>query len=452
MSFLIKNVTVVTLNSHREVIENGAVLIKKDRIEAVGDASTLSAQCGDETEIINGHGQVVLPGFVSAHNHLGYAVFRGRAEDVGHAPTHRLYLPMSGVISNEERQVIGSLAVVELLRGGVTTVLEMEEDAELFAPFIEKSGIRALIGVMVNDLNLDALARGETVFDPAARELQLEKAVGLAQRWHGKSDHRIQAILAATGLSTSSPELLDSLRAFADELRLCISIHLGFGERDLVKRVHQAKQFEFARDHGVLGSDVVAVHCFEVDEAEIDILAETGTRLAHCPHMNQFRGEVAPVHRMREKGIQIGLGIDNYFSDYFEVLRSCLASARIHAHDPEVFSAYDALAFGTIDAARVLGLDDEIGSIEKGKKADLQMIDMATLGLTPVNDPVTTLVYHGHAKDVKTVFVDGNLVVREGVVQTADQADLIHRAGDAANNAWQKFRERHGAYAAPPPN
>ena len=80
------------------------------------------------------------------------------------------------------------------------------------------------------------------------------------------------------------------------------------------------------------------------------------------------------------------------------------------------------------------------------------MIDMATLGLTPVNDPVTTLVYHGHAKDVKTVFVDGNLVVREGVVQTADQADLIHRAGDAANNAWQKFRERHGAYAAPPPN
>ena len=181
-------------------------------------------------------------------------------------------------------------------------------------------------------------------------------------------------------------------------------------------------------------------------------MAETGTRLAHCPHMNQFRGEVAPVHRMREKGIQIGLGIDNYFSDYFEVLRSCLASARIHAHDPEVFSAYDALAFGTIDAARVLGLDDEIGSIEKGKKADLQMIDMATLGLTPVNDPVTTLVYHGHAKDVKTVFVDGNLVVREGVVQTADQADLIHRAGDAANNAWQKFRERHGAYAAPPPN
>ena len=133
MSFLIKNVTVVTLNNHREVIEDGAVFIKKDRIEAVGDSSTLSAQYGDDAEVINGHGQVVLPGFVSAHNHLGYAVFRGRAEDVGHAPTHRLYLPMSGVISNEERQVIGSLAVVELLRGGVTTVLEMEEDAELFA-------------------------------------------------------------------------------------------------------------------------------------------------------------------------------------------------------------------------------------------------------------------------------------------------------------------------------
>ena len=212
MSILITNATVVTVDESHRVIENGAVYVEKDRIAAVGDAHVLGEQYSNAETVVDGNGKVVLPGFVSAHNHVGYAVFRGRAEDIGHAPTHRLYLPMSGVIAQEERQVIGALAVTELLRGGVTTILEMEEDAELFAPFIESSGIRALIGVMVNDLNLEALARGETVFDAAVRDQQLDQANGLAERWHGRADGRIQAVMAATGLSTSSPELLQGLR------------------------------------------------------------------------------------------------------------------------------------------------------------------------------------------------------------------------------------------------
>ena len=452
MSILITNATVVTVDETYRVIENGAVYVEKDRIAAVGDAHVLGEQYSNAETVVDGNGKVVMPGFVSAHNHVGYAVFRGRAEDIGHAPTHRLYLPMSGVIAQEERQVIGALAVTELLRGGVTTILEMEEDAELFAPFIESSGIRALIGVMVNDVNLEALARGETVFDAAVRDQQLDQANGLAERWHGRANGRIQAVMAATGLSTSSPGLLQGLRQGADEKGLRLSAHLGFGERDLVQRIHGMAQFDFAGAHGMLGPNVVAVHCYEVDDDEVSILAQSGTHLAHCPHMNQFRGEVAPIQAMRAKGMQVGLGIDNYFSDYFEVLRSCLASARIRAHDPEILSAPEVLALGTIDAARVLGLDQEIGSIEPGKKADLQLVNMQRLGLTPVNDPVTTLVYHGHAKDVDMVLVDGEVVVSDGMVRTADQDDLVVRAGDAADAAWTRFAECYGGYSVAPPN
>ena len=452
MSILITNATVVTVDETHRVIENGAVYVEKDRIAAVGDAHVLGEQYSNAETVVDGNGKVVMPGFVSAHNHVGYAVFRGRAEDIGHAPTHRLYLPMSGVIAQEERQVIGALAVTELLRGGVTTILEMEEDAELFAPFIESSGIRALIGVMVNDVNLEALARGETVFDAAVRDQQLEQANGLAERWHGRANGRIQAVMAATGLSTSSPGLLQGLRQGADEKGLRLSAHLGFGERDLVQRIHGMAQFDFAGAHGMLGPDVVAVHCYEVDDDEVSILAQSGTHLAHCPHMNQFRGEVAPIQAMRAKGMQVGLGIDNYFSDYFEVLRSCLASARIWAHDPEILSAPEVLALGTIDAARVLGLDQEIGSIEPGKKGDLQLVNMQRLGLTPVNDPVTTLVYHGHAKDVDMVLVDGEVVVSDGMVRTADQDDLVVRAGEAADAAWKRFAECYGSYSVAPPN
>ena len=371
---------------------------------------------------------------------------------MGYAPTHRLYLPMSGVITNSEREVIGALAVTELLRGGVTTILEMEEDAELFAPSIESSGIRAFIGVMVNDVNLDALASGQTVFDDAVRTQQLSQAVGLAERWHGRSGGRIQAVMAANGLSMSSPALLKGLRAAADDLGLRVSIHLGFGERELVESVHHRAQFDYALDYGMLGTDVIAVHCYDVDETEIDMLAKSGTSLAHCPHMNQFRGEVAPIQAMQSRGMQIGLGIDNYFSDYFEVLRSCIASARIRAHDPEVLSAQDALALGTIDAAAVMGLDHEIGSIEIGKKADLQIIDMRRLGLTPTNDPVATLVYHGHGKDVETVIVDGQVVVSNGRVQTADEDALITQASQAATAAWDRFSQRYGSFVAPAPN
>ncbi len=451
MSFLIRNAIVVTVDPDSRVIEDGAVFIEGDRIVDVGPTDFLTGRYPTAEVVIDGQGRALLPGFVSAHNHVGYAVFRGRAEDIGYAPTHRLYLPMSGVITDDERQVIGALAVTELLRGGVTTILEMEEDAELFAPFIEKCGIRALMGVMVNDVNLEALASGQTVFDEAVRATQLEQASGLASRWHGRANGRIQAVMAATGLSTSSPQLLQGLRDVADDMRIPISIHLGFGERELVQNIHGMAQFDYAAAHGMLGSDVVAVHCFEVDDTEIEILAQSGTHLAHCPHMNQFRGEVAPIQAMRAKGMHVGLGIDNYFSDYFEVLRSCLASARIHAHDPQVLCAPEALALGTIHAARVLGLDKEIGSIEVGKKAHLQMVNMHRLGLTPINDPVATLVYHGHAKDVEMVMVNGKIVVADGSVQTADERDLLNRAGIAANAAWKRFAERYGAFVAPAP-
>ena len=452
MALLINHATVITVDPERRVLTDCSIVITNDKITALGPSHELDPRYRDATTVIDATGKVVLPGFVSAHNHVGYAVFRGRAEDVGYAPTHRLYLPMSGVITNSEREVIGALAVTELLRGGVTTILEMEEDAELFAPFIESSGIRALIGVMVNDVNLDALASGQTVFDDTVRTQQLSQAIGLAERWHGRSDGLIQVVMAANGLSMSSPALLKGLRAAADDLGLRVSIHLGFGERELVESVHHCAQFDYATDCGMLGADVIAVHCYDVDEAEIDMLAKSGTSLAHCPHMNQFRGEVAPIQAMQSKGMQIGLGIDNYFSDYFEVLRSCIASARIRAHDPEVLSAQDALALGTIDAAAVMGLDHEIGSIEIGKKADLQIIDMRRLGLTPTNDPVATLVYHGHGKDVETVIVDGQVVVSNGRVQTADEDALITQANQAATAAWNRFSQRYGSFVAPAPN
>ena len=448
MTLLVRDATVITMDAARAIYAPGAVLIEGSQIVAVGPSEAVARAAPPDCEVMDASGRIALPGFVSAHNHLGYTVFRGRAEDVGHSPTHRLYLPMSLVMRRDEREALGSLAVAELLRGGVTTVFEMEEQADCLAPFIERSGIRAAIGIMTHDVDLERLMQGDTVFDASVRKGQIDAAVGFAEDWDGAAGGRITTMITANGLSTSSPQLLRSLRRAADRLGLRLSIHLASGEMHLVQGVHGMDSFEYARANGFLGQDVLAVHCYKADPAGIDAMAETGTHLAHCPVMNQFRGGIAPVVSMRARGVNVGLGIDNYFSDFFDVIRSCIAVARIRADDPEVMQAPEALALATIDSARTLGLEERIGSLETGKQADIQLVDMGRFGLTPVTDPIRTLVYHAHAKDVETVLVDGRVLVRDGALVALDEGELVERAAFAGAAAWRRFHERFGAYSA----
>ena len=449
MTLLIRDATIVTMDEAGTIHAPGAVLVERTRIVAVGPSDEVVARAPQGCETIDAKGRIALPGFVSAHNHLGYTVFRGRAEDLGYGPVHRLYLPMSMVMRHDEREALGSLAVAELIRGGVTTVFQMEEDAEALLPFIEHSGIRASVGLMTHDVDLERLLGGETVFDVGVRREQLDRAIGLARECDGAAEGRVSGVITTNGFATSSPELLRALRAAADRHGLRLSAHLGTGEMDMVRQMHGMEPFEYARANGFLGEDVLAVHCYTITEADIDTLARTGTRLAHCPLMNQFRGAIAPVGTMLDRGVTVGLGIDNYFSDFFDLIRSCVAVARIRADSPEVMQAPDALALATIGSARAVGLEDRIGSIEAGKQADIQLVDMRRFGLTPVTDPVRTLVYHAHAKDMETVLVDGRVLVRDGVLLAIDEDELVERAAVAGAAAWERFHGRFGAYTAP---
>lgn len=450
MRTLIDGATVIPMNDDAPVIFDGAVLVDEGRIADVGVSASVHARSAGSAidRVIDARGKVVLPGFVSVHNHLGYSVFRGRAEDIGHTAVQSLYVPMSTILAREERGALAALSTAELLRGGVTTVLQMEEDADVTAPFVEQSGIRALLGVMAHDIDVDALNRGKTVFDERVRAQQLEQAITFAEHINGRADGRLKAVMAINTLSTSSPDLMRELRDTADRLDIPVSLHLGIGEQDEVRKVHGgAGAFQLACDSGFLDGRAVAVHCYMVDDDDIALMARSGAALAHCPLMNQFRGCIAPAEAMRAAGIDIGLGIDNYFSDHFEVLRACIAVARIRANDPAVAQSADILRRATIGSAKVLGLDAEIGSLEPGKKADLQIVDARRLGLTPLNDPIRTLVYHAHAKDIDLVMVDGRVVVEDGRVTGIDEEDLIRRAEAAGNAAWARFADQHGGYA-----
>ena len=224
---LIRDATVITVDPRRNSFTPGAIFISGNEIADVGPSDAVSERNPSPDIVIDGRGKVVLPGFVSAHNHVGYAVFRGRGEDIGQAPAQRLYNPMALLMQRDERRAIGSLAIAELLRGGTTTILEMEEEVDVFAPYIERVGMRAAMGVMVLDIDIDRMTAGETVFDAAVRERQLAQAIGFAQTWHGKAEGRITAMMTANATVTSSPALLRGLRDAADRLSLRLSIHIG---------------------------------------------------------------------------------------------------------------------------------------------------------------------------------------------------------------------------------
>jgi cytosine/adenosine deaminase-related metal-dependent hydrolase len=206
--------------------------------------------------------------------------------------------------------------------------------------------------------------------------------------------------------------------------------------------------FEYARAHGLLAPDVVAAHCYVVDDADVALLATTRAAVAHCPLMNAVRGHIAPVGDFLRRGVTVSLGIDNMFADYFDVLRTSVLVARIRARDATTMLAPEALALATMGGARALGLDREIGSIEVGKRADLAVLDYRAFGLTPTLDPVQNLVYHAHARDVEAVLVDGRVVVDDRRLVNVDGVALIDPAQEAATAAWRRFVARYGGIMA----
>ncbi len=425
-SILIKNGTLVTMDAENSILR-GDLLVVDGRIADVGPTGKTADLVIDATDC------AVLPGFVQTHIHLCQTLFRGAADDLSLIDwLKKRVWPMEAAHTAASIRASARLGVAELIKGGTTCVLTMEtvnHTEEVFR-VVAETGFRATIGKCMMD-------KGEGVPSALHEETQssVRESVRLLEAWHGKADGRIRFCFAPRFAVSCTRELLSQVAELARDRGVMVHTHASENrsECDLVEHETGMRNIAYLDSVGLSGRHVALAHCIHIDEQEMQILKRTRTNVAHCPSSNLKLGSgIAPITEMLEKGISVSLGADgaacNNRLDMFTEMRTAALLQKV-LHGPEAMPANRALRMATIDGANAIGIGDEIGSVETGKRADLILVNLAKLELTPRPvDIVSGIVYAAQPSDVRTVIIDGQPVKSDGKLLTLDEQRVITEA------------------------
>jgi 5-methylthioadenosine/S-adenosylhomocysteine deaminase len=425
-SILIKNGTLLTMDRDDSVLK-GDLLIRDGRIASVGE------KVDDAEEVIDAHGCAVLPGFVQTHIHLCQTLFRGAADDLTLIDwLKKRVWPMEAAHSPASLRASAQLGVAEMIRGGTTSALTMEtvnHTAEAFR-VAERAGFRATIGKCMMD-------KGEGVPDALHEETEqsVRESIALLEEWHGRAGGRLRYCFAPRFAVSCTRELLIEVSRLARERGVMIHTHASENrtEIEMVERETGMRNVVYLDSLGLTGRDVALAHCVHLDDAEIELLARTKTQVMHCPSSNLKLGSgIARINEMLERGVEVSLGADgapcNNRLDMLTELRTAALLQKVLA-GTEALPARRALRMATIDGARALQLESEIGSLETGKRADISIINLERLHTSPnTSDIVSMIVYAAQSSDVWTVLIDGQIVMREQKLLTLNEQEVLEEA------------------------
>lgn len=430
-SLLIRNATILTMNDALDVVE-GAVSIKDGRIAAVGPEP---AERHDG--VIDARGGYLLPGFVQTHVHLCQTLFRGYADDMPLLEwLRRRVWPMEAAHTAQTLRASTRLAAAELLLTGTTAVLSMEtvHDTDAVFDALAGMGLRATVGkcMMDSDGDVPARLREKT-------RASIDESLALRKRWEGKADGRLRAAFAPRFAVSCSRELLEAVADLSARERAIVHTHSSehHDEIEIVRRISGGLgNLEYLAATGLATPHLCAAHCVWVSDDEMRLMAERGVKALHCPGSNLKLGSgVAPVVEMRARGISVSLGADgaacNNRLDMFDEMRLA-ATLQAVRKGPGTLTARDAVWMATREGARALGLEREIGSVERGKRADLIVVDRRRAHLAPDADPWSSLVYAARGPDVRTTIVDGRVLVNDFALLGQDADAIADQARDAA--------------------
>ena len=428
-SILIKNGTLVTMDSANRIVR-GDLLISGSRIAELGNTS----QSADV--VIDASDCAVIPGFVQTHIHLCQTLFRGAADDLALIDwlKQRVW-PMEAAHSADSLRASARLGIAELIKGGTTCALTMEtvnHTSEVFR-VVEETGFRATVGKCMMDKGAEV---PQALQEQTAQSI--EESLALLDQWHGKADGRIRYCFAPRFAISCTRELLERVAELARERGVMIHSHASENRTEcaLVEAETGLRNISYLDSVGVSGRHVALAHCVHLSNDEIRTLKRTGTHVVHCPSSNLKLGSgIAPVTKLLEEGVSVSLGADgapcNNRLDMFTEMRTA-ALLQKALHGPEVLAAERVLRMATIDGARALGLETEVGSLAVGKRGDVAVVRLDRLHTAPEAEVVSSLVYAATASDVQSVIIDGREVMRDRTLLTLAEPEVIAEANAQA--------------------
>jgi 5-methylthioadenosine/S-adenosylhomocysteine deaminase len=423
---LVAGGTVVTMDASRTILDDGAVAVKGDTIVAVGPRSELEAKY-DAAQTIEAQGKLVLPGFINGHTHVPMTLFRGLHDDVTlNDWLYKYIFPAEAKNVNEEFVRWGTrLAAAEQIRGGVTTFADMYYFEDAVAEETKAAGMRGVLGETFIDFPAP---------DNKSEAEMLAYTEGFLKKWQG--DALIHAAVAPHSIYTCSQKTLQDSATLARKYHAPILIHTAEMKKewDDSRKQNGMSPVQYLDKIGLLGPDVVSAHCIFVDEADRKTLAQQRVGCVHNPSSNMMIASgVSPVAEMRAAGIPVGLGTDgpagsNNDLDLMEEIDLAAKLAKITKMDPLALNAKAVVEMATIDGARALHMEKELGSLEAGKKADLILISLDEPNAVPMYDIYAQVAYALKGSDVETVLIGGRIVMSNRKLLTVNEAEAMAKA------------------------
>ncbi len=437
--FLLKG-DIVTLNQHSDVLYQSAVVIKNGYIHAVGAYDSL-VEHYPQIKIIDCSSMLIMPGFVNPHYHGALVINRGVGADTGVPPLYSRNLPQGVLLTEEECDTFSILGYVEALRSGNTCIGANYIQSETSIQAMIDLGLRSVISERIHNIDFFQAAEKLYLLDEEAQFNTLSKNVELIEKWHGKEKGRITCHFGPHAPDTCTTAFLEEIAALARKYDVGITTHLAQSMMEIeeIQRRDGMTPVQLYNELGLLGAKTVAAHCIHLTEDDQERLANTNTSVAHVPEGNLKKGDVAPISSLEQKGVNVALCTDSMSGSMFESMRFGLAVHRLSSGNRVKPSPQHMLEMATIKGAKALGMAEEIGSIEVGKKADLIAVKKNRYHLTPIISPYGTLVHSAQATDVEHVWIDGEWRVKHGQVLGINEEELCAQAQALSDQCWSRY-------------
>jgi Cytosine deaminase and related metal-dependent hydrolases len=428
-NILLEHGTIITMDEKRRIImENGSVLIEGNRVAAVGKELKEKAE-----KRIDCKNKLILPGLIDCHVHLAQALLRGSADDLALVPWLRGRVwPLQSTYNSEIGRLSAQLCMIEMIKSGTTTFVECmlhtKYGFDEIAKEVESTGLRAVLSKTLMDMPYYA---DQSMYEGMieTKEGSMKETISMIQKYHGKANNRIHVWFGPRTPGACSPEFYREMSARAKEYDVGITLHLAETKGDIVflKKEYGMTPIEFMEHCGLVGKHVIYVHGVWLPKSDFPKIKGT---VCHCPASNlKLASGFAPVEELINANVNVALGCDgapcNNTYDMIKEMRLAALIQKPRLMDPRVLPAEKVLEMATINGAKPTHWNKELGSIEKGKLADLIIIDLHKPHLIPMRNPVSTLVYSANGSDVDTVIVDGKLLMENRELKTINEAKVI---------------------------